>query len=172
MATKQRTTVVGVFSDNQSADSAVVDLRKAGFRNDQISFVGRHVSAETLVKGKTANEENTYDTYAEEGAVAGVLAGAGLGGLVALGVVSSIIPVIGPAVAAGGLGVFLSNVAGVAAIGGMAGALIGAGIDEEEARYYHKKLEAGHAIVTVTAKGRADEANAILRRHGAHDMHT
>jgi uncharacterized protein (TIGR02271 family) len=169
MAMKKRTTVVGVFSDYPSADRAVTELRKAGFREDQIGFVGRHESAEVSAVDRTANEG---ETYAEEGALTGVLAGAGLGALAGLGILAGVIPVIGPAIAAGTLGVILTNVAGGAAVAGLAGALIGAGIPEEEAEYYNKEFEAGRAIVSVTADGRADEATAILRRHGAYDMHT
>jgi len=169
MAMKKRTTVVGVFSDYPSADRAVTELRKAGFRDDQIGFVGRHESAEVSVADRTTKEG---ETYAEEGALTGVLAGAGLGALAGLGVLAGVIPVIGPAIAAGTLGVILTNLAGGAAVAGLAGALIGAGIPEEEAEYYNKEFEAGRAIVSVTADGRADEATAILRRHGAYDMHT
>jgi len=80
--------------------------------------------------------------------------------------------VIGPAIAAGTLGVILSNAAVGAGVAGLVGALIGAGIPEEEAQYYQSEFEAGRAIVTVTANGRADEATAILRRYGAYDMST
>ena len=55
---------------------------------------------------------------------------------------------------------------------GLAGALIGYGIPEEEAQYYHGEFEAGRTIVTVHADGRYDEATTILRRHGAYDMST
>lgn len=167
MAMKQRTTVVGVFTDYHSADKAVSDLRKAGFRDDQIGFAGRYEAANLPVEGKTTDEGGTY---AEEGALTGVLTGAGLGALVGLGVMQGFIPVIGPALSAGTLGVVLSNIAAGAAVTGLAGALIGAGIPEEEAEYYSKEFEAGNAIVSVTANGRADEAAEILRRHGAYDM--
>ena len=47
---------------------------------------------------------------------------------------------------------------------GLVGALVGAGVPEHEAKYYHEEFEAGRTIVTVTANGRADEATAILRQ--------
>jgi len=83
---------------------------------------------------------------------------------------SGVIPVVGPAIAAGTLGVVLSNAAAGAGIVGLVGALIGAGVPEEEAKYYHSEFEAGRTIVTVKADGRYDDAMAILRRHGAHDI--
>src|SRR5262249_57332627 len=110
--------------------------------------------------------------YAEEGAATGVVAGLGLGALAGLGVLSGAIPVVGPAIAGGTLGVILSNAAAGAAIAGLTGALIGYGIPEEEAKYYESEFEAGRTIVTVHANGRVDDATAILRRHEAYDMST
>lgn len=166
MKAPQRTTVVGVFEDRKKADEAVSELRAAGFREDQIGVVMRH--AEGSVEAKTEEE----DSHAGTGALTGALTGLGLGALAGLGVLSGVIPVIGPAIAAGTLGVILSNAAVGAGVAGLVGALIGSGIPEEEAQYYQSEFEAGRAIVTVTANGRADEATAILRRHGAYDMST
>ncbi|WP_165228550.1 YsnF/AvaK domain-containing protein [Aquisphaera insulae] len=165
MAAKGNSTVVGVFEDRRHADQAVADLKKAGFRDDQIGVAMRQTEG-TTASGKTG------DTYAEEGGVAGLLTGLGLGALAGLGVLSGVIPVVGPAIAAGTLGVMISNAAAGAAVAGLAGALIGYGIPEDEAKYYHEEFEAGRTIVTVTADGRRDEAHAILNRHGAYDMST
>ncbi len=156
-AAQQRYTVVGVFEDRQHADQAVADLKKAGFRDDQIGVAMRHD------EGTTDAAAGEHDTHAESGAVTGALAGLGLGALAGLGVLSGIIPVIGPAIAGGTLGIILSNAAAGAAVAGLAGALIGLGVPEEEAKYYHDELEAGRTIVTVQADGRADEAMAIMR---------
>ena len=92
--------------------------------------------------------------------------------LAGLGVLSGVIPVIGPAIAGGTLGIILSNAAAGAGVGGLVGALAGAGIPEDEAHYYQDEFEAGRTIVTVQADGRADEAMAIFRRYGAYDMST
>ena len=104
--------------------------------------------------------------------MAGVLTGLGLGALAGLGVLSGVIPVVGPAIAGGTLGVILSNAAVGAGVGGLVGALVGAGIPEHEAQYYQGEFESGRTIVTVQADGRADEAMAILRRYGSFDMST
>jgi len=77
-----------------------------------------------------------------------------------------------PAIAGGTLGVILSNAAAGAAAAGLTGALIGYGIPEEEAQYYHGEFEAGRTIVTVQAGNRYDEASTLMRRHGAYDMST
>jgi hypothetical protein len=93
-----------------------------------------------------------------------------VGALAGLGVVSGIIPVIGPAIAAGTLGVILSNAAAGAGIAGLIGALVGAGVPEDEARYYHDEFQAGRTIVTVNTTDRWREAGEVLRRNGAYDM--
>ena len=165
MAAKQRSTVVAVFEDRSDADQAVADLKRAGFRDDQIGVAMRHAEGST-------GAAKTDDTYAEEGAATGLLAGLGLGALAGLGVLSGVIPVVGPAIAGGTLGILLSNAAAGAAAAGLAGALIGSGIPEEEANYYHGEFEAGRTIVTVQADGRYDEACNIVRRYRAYDMST
>jgi len=165
--TEQRSTVVGVYEDRRQADTAIRELRQAGFREDQIGVAARRAEGET--PEVTTAEQGTHW---EAGAATGALAGAGLGGLVGLGVIAGVIPVIGPVIAGGTLAAILANVAGGAAIGGLVGALVGADIPEEEARHYQSELEAGRTIVTVKADGRYDEAASILRRHGAYDMHT
>jgi len=167
MAGTQRSTVVGVFEDHRAADRTVSDLRKAGFRDDQIGVATRKSEG---MWGETGKAEE--GSHWETGAVTGLLAGAGLGGLVGLGIIAGVIPVLGPVIAGGTLAAVLANAAGGAAIGGIAGALIGSGIPEEEAEYYKGEFEAGRTLVTVKADGRADEAMRILRNHGAYDMHT
>jgi uncharacterized protein (TIGR02271 family) len=168
MAAKQRSTVVGVFEDRRHADQAIAELKRAGFRDDQIGVAMRQTGGSA---GAEATAE-TGETYAEEGTAAGVLTGLGLGALAGLGVLSGVIPIIGPAIAGGTLGIILSNAAAGAAVAGLAGALIGYGIPEEEAQYYHSEFEAGRTIVTVQANGRYDDACTILRRHGGYDMST
>jgi len=163
-STQQHSTIVGVFEDRRTADGAVADLKKAGFRDDQIGVAMRQTE-----RGGDSSTAGSGDTEAGEGAVTGVVAGLGLGALAGLGVLSGVIPVIGPAIAGGTLGIILSNAAAGAAVAGLAGALIGYGIPEEDASYYNQEFEAGRSIVTVQAAGRADEAMAILRRHGAWD---
>jgi len=170
MAFAQRSVVVGVFHDRAQADQAVADLMKAGFTRDQIGVAMRH--DQNLGTTETGTAEAGEGTHAGEGALTGVLTGLGLGALAGLGVLSGVIPVIGPAIAAGTLGVIVSNAAAGAGLVGLVGALIGAGMPEEEAKFYQGEFESGRTIVTVHADGRADEATAILRRFGAYDMNT
>lgn len=166
MAIAERSILVAVFDDRRHADQAIAELRSNGFADDQLGVVMRRTNdVDVKETTRTAGE-----TYAEEGTVAGALAGAGLGALAGLGVLAGVVPVIGPAIAAGTLGIVLSNAALGAGVVGVTGALIGWGVPEEEARYYHGELEAGRTIVTVRPDGRSDQAWMILQRHGAYDM--
>jgi uncharacterized protein (TIGR02271 family) len=170
MAAKTRSTVVGVFEDRMAADRAVDELRRAGFREDQIGVAGRYEEDRVVVDRDPSLEEEA--SAAGTGAISGALAGAGLGALAGLGILAGVIPIVGPAIAGGTLGILLSNAAAGAGIAGLAGALIGAGVSEEEAEYYEGELKGGRTIVTVQADGRTGEAGEILRRHGAYDMQT
>src|SRR5262249_44523791 len=167
MIAQQRSTIVGGFDDRQQADRAVDELRRAGFRDDQIGVAWRHEEGEFDVEG---SGDATDETRAGTGAMAGVLAGLGLGAVAGIGVLSGVIPVIGPAIAGGTLGVILTNAAAGAGIGGLVGALVGAGIPEDEAQYYQGEFEAGRTIVTGQADGRADAAMGILPPYGAPHM--
>ena len=152
--------VVGVFEDHAHADAALCELLDAGFRNDQIGVAMRQI-------GSNAKLEDQPETHANAGAITGTLTGLGVGALAGLGILTGLIPAVGPAIAAGTLGVLLSNVAAGAGIAGVVGALIGAGIPREQAEDYEREFQAGHTIVTVHAGDRHDQAATILRRHGA-----
>jgi len=167
MNTTQRTTVVGVFDNSRDAQRAVEELRRAGFREDQIG-VASHEREQTHPEKGTTTEE----THAGTGAVTGALAGAGLGAAWGIAAVAGLIPAIGPVIAGGTLAAVLASAGLGAAAVGIAGALIGMGIPEEEAHYYESEFKAGRTIVSVKCEGRTDEALAILRRHNAYDATT
>jgi len=147
MNTQDRSTVVGVFEDRAQADRAVADLRSVGFRDDQIGVAMRH-NADDFELDLDDSDDNSE---AGSGAATGALAGLGLGALAGMGVLAGMIPVIGPAIAGGTLGIILSNAAAGAGIAGLVGALVGAGIPEHEAAYYQGEFEAGRVVVTVQA---------------------
>ena len=175
MAAATQMTVVGVFEDRDTADRAIDALRSAGFGPEQIGVVTRHDEANShLPRAADVNMDGVDDDDAAadragEGASIGALSGAAIGGLIGLGVLSGVIPVIGPALAGGALATILSNAAGGAAIAGVAGALLGWGVPEEEAKYYEGEVTAGRTVVTVQADRRFDEARSILRSYGAYE---
>ena len=164
MAMKERDVLVGVFDDRTQAQQAVNELKRAGFTDEQIGVISRNDST------ASASRDDNDGTFAEEGAVTGLAAGAGVGALWGLGILAGAIPGIGPAIAGGTLGILLSSAAAGAAAAGIAGALIGLGIPEDEAKHYESEFQAGRTIVTVKGSGRQSEADTILRRFGAHDI--
>ena len=68
-------TVVGVFENNMQAQKAVNELRKAGYADDQIGVVSHNKDGSP----KVADGES--GTKVEEGAIAGLATGAGVGAL-------------------------------------------------------------------------------------------
>lgn len=159
----QRTTVVGVFADRQHAEQCVAELRRMGFRDDQIGVAARDENKKSAGAG-------SKESYAEEGATLGLAAGAGVGALWGLGAIAGLIPAIGPVIAGGTLAAILASGALGAAAAGLAGGLIGLGIPEDEANYYEGEFKSGRTVVTVKADGRYDEALAVMRRFGGYDM--
>lgn len=156
-------TVVGVFADQPQADRAIAELQRAGFTDEQIGFVARSAGESIAAVPATTTVET--DSQKGEGAVGGMLAGAGVGALIAAGV-SLLIPGVGPILAGGILAASLGGAAVGAAAGGVMGGLIGAGVPEVEAREYEREFNEGRALVLVRADQRAGEARDILRRAG------
>jgi len=160
---KKHHATAGVFESRERAEKAIADLKAAGFDENQIGMVYRNAKGETVKTGAAD------DTYAEEGATIGAVAGAASGAAIGAGILAGVIPVIGPVLALGTLGTLLVNAAGGAAIAGIAGALIGWGIPEEDASFYESEVKAGRYLVTVEANGREAEAKSILHRTGGFD---
>jgi len=162
--TKSNSTIVAVFQDRAQAQQAINELKRAGFREDQIGVTARDGKLHGAVAG-----DGTGENYAAEAATAGVATGAGVGALWGLGIISGLLPAIGPAIAGGTLAALLSSAAAGAAAAGLAGALIGMGIPKEEAEFYESEFNAGRTIVTVNAGGKNAEALTIIRRFGGYD---
>jgi uncharacterized protein (TIGR02271 family) len=159
-----RTVAIGVFDDRRRAQEAIQELKRNGFRDDEIGVVAKHDEdwPEEL--------EHHEGSHAGTGAGAGAAAGLGLGGLWGLGIVAGALPAIGPAIAGGALASILTSAVAGAAAGGVVGGLIGLGIPKEEAEYYEEEFNRGRIIVSVKAGSRYDEARNILQRFGAYDI--
>ena len=151
------------------AQRIVVDLKSAGFSNNDISV---------LFPDKTGTRDFAHEhhTKAPEGAAAGAgtggLLGGGLGWLVGIGALA--IPGVGPFIAAGPIMAALSGAALGATTGGLVGGLIGLGIPEIEAKRYEEKLRKGNYLVSVHADDgdQVDRAKAIFKDAGAEDIST
>jgi uncharacterized protein (TIGR02271 family) len=165
MATTPRSVAVGVFQDQERARDAIGALKDAGFSGDDISLLMPD-------RGQAREMAEETGTKAGEGAASGLVAGGILGGLggFLVGIGALAIPGVGPFIAAGALATTLGGAAVGAGIGAIAGALIGMGIPEDEAKYYEGEVRGGRTLLAVRAGGRVDEADSILHDFGAYDV--
>jgi hypothetical protein len=152
--------LVAAFADPLEARQCVEDLRRAGFAESEIGVL----AAEHLDLDR---EEVAEHSMVAEASVVGAVAGAGLGSLWGVAMVTGLLPVIGPIVAGGLLASLVVTAATGAALGSLTGALVGLGVPEEEATLVEQKLHEGHVVVTVKPHGRRAGALAVLQRHNA-----
>jgi hypothetical protein len=159
MAAPSRLTIVGVFKHRRQVEQAMVQLREAGFRDEQLGIIARDEDVRQSIA--PAGNGN-----AQVGAATGAMSGAGIGALWGLGIAIDLLPAIGPVIAGGAVAAILASAATGAAAGGMAGALIGLGIPEDEARYYESEVQGGRILLTVRTEDRPTLAATVIRRCG------
>ena len=161
--------VYGIYRHEQNAADALERLRGSGFHNTDVAV---------LASENLGNKDLGLDkaTKAPEGAAAGASSGALLGGafgwLAAIG--SLAIPGVGPFIAAGPLLSLLAGVGAGGAVGGIAGALIGAGTPEYEAKRYEGRVHGGHILLSIHCDNATwrNTARDILELTGAEDIST
>jgi hypothetical protein len=160
--------VFGIYNNRLNAESAVDELRLAGFRAADISV---------LLPENRGNKEMAVESNskAPEGATAGGASGAVVGG--ALGWLAGIgalaIPGVGPLIAAGPIVGALAGLGAGGATGALVGSLIGYGIPEYEAKRYEGRVKNGGILFSVHVDDSEwrDKAEEILERTGADDVH-
>jgi hypothetical protein len=156
-----------IASTVNQASRIVADLRRRGFDDDAVSV---------LYSDKATNRDfaHTHCTKAPEGAAAGASAGgvigAAFGWLAGVGTLS--IPGAGAFIAAGPILAALGGVGLGATVGGTAGALVGYGIPEFEAKRFEGKVVGGGILVSVHVGGRHDQRAAyeVFAKHGGEDI--
>jgi uncharacterized membrane protein len=147
-------------------------LRDAGFNMDKVSVVAKNPGSIGDVAG--ANVPQNREDQVRDGTGAGAVAGSVTGGLVGLfGSLSVLaIPGVGPIAEAG---IVLANTllgSGLgAAGGGLLGALIGWGIPEDQAQYYHSRVYDGndYLIMVEGNKQEISSAESILGDYQVRD---
>ena len=149
------------------AQRIVVDLKSAGFSNNDISV---------LFPDKTGTRDFAHEhhTKAPEGTASGAgvggLLGGALGWLAGIGSLAS--PGVGPFIAAGPIMAALGGAAVGATVGGITGALIGMGIPEYEAKRYEGRVKSGGILLSVHSDNSewTSRAKEVLKRTGAEDI--
>jgi uncharacterized protein (TIGR02271 family) len=152
-------TVVGLFTDRSNAESAIRELKDAGFTEKQIGVAMRDRDEQRHLM------EDTGTTTAE-GAAVGAVSGGVVGGLIGL-LGSLLIPGVGPIIVGGVLASTLTGAGIGAAAGGIIGALMGIGVPEADAEHFDRGIRSGGVLVTVEAGDRLDQAIAILQHNKA-----
>ena len=155
-------TVVGFFDNYSQARQAYDELARQGFDRNNISIVTN--------KDKYSGSDKIVNESDRTSATAGGAAtGAVIGGGAAL--VLSLIPGIGPILAAGPL-ITAAVGAGVGAVaGGLIGALVDAGVPEDDARLYEEGVKRGGTLLMVRADNNmAERAANIMNQNGAVDI--
>src|SRR6476659_5259301 len=159
--------IFGIYPNRTSVESAVDDLKAAGFRNADISVLFPENSG-------TKDFAHEKSTKAPEGATAGAGTGAvlggGLGWLAGIGALA--IPGLGPFIAAGPIMAALAGAGVGGAVGGLTGALVGMGIPEYEAKRYEGRVKDGGILLSVHSDDSqwTKRAKEILERTGAEDV--
>ncbi|MBD0336656.1 MAG: hypothetical protein ICV62_14300 [Cyanobacteria bacterium Co-bin13] len=159
---------VGLFSSRREAETALHQLRDAGFNMDKISVVTRNEGGNGSHSGSDKGDQIAG------GAGAGATAGAATGGL--MGLIGSLgvlaIPGIGPVAE---VGIILANTllgGGIgAAGGGLIGALVGWGVPEDQANYYNDRVtqHGDHLILVEGNEQDMRNAQSVLNNYGIRD---
>lgn len=163
----RNTAVFGIYPSLTAVEISVDELKAAGFRNADISVLFPESSG-------TRDFAHQKSTKAPEGATTsggtGVVAGGALGW--SMGIAALAIPGLGPFIAAGQIVAAFAGAGVGGTIGGIAGALIGMGIPEYEAKRYEGRVKDGGILLSVHSdnSGWTKRAKEILRRTGAQDI--
>lgn len=178
--TGKRRPLMGLFRSRADAERAIGDLRKAGFRDDQMSVVAQDTDA-TRARNATTTDRGDVVAAADRddtrtaakdrddpgAAVAkGAATGAAIGGLVGL-LGALLIPGAGPLVLGGVIASTLVGMGAGAATGGLVGLLTTMGATAEEARYFDSGVQQGNVLVIIEPGDRQNEARILLVDAGA-----
>ncbi len=163
----KNTAVFGIYKSVAQVQSAVDQMKAAGFRNTDISVL----MAENEGTKDFAHEKNTKAPEgAATGAGSGVVLGGALGWLAGIGALA--IPGVGPFIAAGPIMAALAGAGVGGALGGLIGTLVGMGIPEYEAKRYEGRIKQGDILLSVHCDDSewVSRAKEMLEQTGAEDI--
>ncbi|MDZ4868202.1 MAG: hypothetical protein SGI91_12855 [Alphaproteobacteria bacterium] len=160
------TTVTGLFEARTDAANAVAEIKAAGVSKEEISIVTNKVEGQSEERsaGDKTVDNNMAETGVGDGAAIGGVLGGGAGLLAGLGLLT--IPGIGPVLGVGWLITTAIGTAVGASGGGIIGALVGAGVDKDDAQIYVERVRSGGTLVSVRVPDKSVAAiEAIMVRH-------
>lgn len=159
-----------IFCTLKSAADATIALellKMAKFTSSKISIL-------MPANEHTHDFEVSSGTKLKEGAMLGAITGVALGGSLGwlAGIGALAIPGIGPIIAAGPIMGAITGGAVGGTICGIAGALVGLGVPEVEAKDFELKIQDGRYLLSVHSESAAEASSAksILAHAGARDF--
>ncbi len=159
-------TVAGVFSSLAQAGQACRELEHIGIPGEDIS----------LIAGNDAGKHDEYLAMAqkayvsnEKAAASGAAMGGGIAMLATLATIA--IPGVGPILALGPMLTVLLGLSVGAAAGGLIGTLHNIGIAHDEAPLYEEAVRRGLVMVAAVVDEQFEtQAVEVLRRNGSRDV--
>src|SRR5258706_8088429 len=138
------TAVFGIYPTRASVENAVLRMKDAGFRFEDVSVL----FPENLGSMEMATEKSTKAPEGgATGAASGAVIGGALGWLVGIGTLT--VAGLAPLVAAGPIVAALAGAGAGGAVGGITGALAGLGVPEYEAKRYEGRIYKSGVLPSV-----------------------
>lgn len=166
--------VAGVFKSRAEAERGVAELHSVGINPEKITLLSPHATELELQSVPTADSEEPGIGRALGAAIGGVVGLAG-GYELAGGLISALIPGVGPIIAIG-----LTSGAILGALGAVGGGALGAKVDSaateglpgDELFVYEDALRQGRSVVIAFAenKAHAEAAREAMARAGAESI--
>ena len=140
----RNTSVIGIYSDRTTVSDAISVLRKAGYRETDISYL----SSDNQGSKDFAHEKQTK---APQGAAVGAVVGAVAGAVLAwfASFQTAIAPQLAPLAAAGPVVAALAGAGAGGALGWIVGLLAGLRLPEYVARRYAGRIRRGGILLSV-----------------------
>lgn len=166
-----RNVASAVFDSRNEAERAIAALRAQGVSDRSISALSRH---DDDFQHEHDHGDHVHTDTKASGTGKGIAIGAGTGALAGLAALA--IPGVGPFLAMGAVAEAIGVVGSAAAtsavvggaIGGLTGALMKYGVDEDDARYFEDRIQKGGYWVGVDlddSGANRNQVQAILDEH-------
>jgi hypothetical protein len=164
-------TVAGIFASREAAARAIQHLRSIGVRDETINVLAPGMSERQMTASVPTDEGEQPGMGTALGAVAGGATGASLGVPLGAAIATSVIPGIGPIIAAGVLGAALLGAAG-AALGHKLEDTLSTGVPRDEFPVYKEALRRGRIvlIVEVETDEEAERVRTVFQAAGAESV--
>lgn len=164
---------VGVFEDVSSLDSAVDELKAAGFERGQISLLASQGTVEEKLGHRYQRTEELEDDPDAPREVYRTRESLGESEDLLIGSLTYLPALLAAGTVVASAGVVAAAVTGAAVAGAAIGTVLGHFMDKHHAEWLQEQLERGGLLLWVRTPDPEAEQKAldILRRHSAHDVH-